>query len=1016
MEAAFGQRCIPPGGVAPPSNIPDIVGRRALLSGRIGALGAAPRVRHGLLGGVLVFLTAGIVHADIGDYLGKPIAAIRLTIEGRDTRDPRLLPFVETQLGRPLSMVDVRESVVHLYSTGRFEDVQVRADATNAGVALHYELLPVHPVERIQLAGSLDAAGVDEGRLRGVVLDRYGTSPPVGRAPDISRLLEEQLRQRGYLRAVVTPSVVLEHSPDRATLKLSIAPGPRTHIGAVELAGSAGIPDKELTDRLGLSPGAPYEPDVLTARIEQYRLDRRGRGYFEARVSPTIRLADEDRVANVTLDASVGPHVRVDFTGDPLPSDQREELVPIAREGSADEDLLEDASNNIRAYLRAQGYRDATTTHTRKEAAGELLITFAIKRGPQYRVAAVELTGNTSVPLEELRPRLRLKEGQPFASAPLQSDLALIEELYRRRGFALAQVQPVIEPAPGSPTDASQVLVAVRVQIAEGVQTVVRTVRVEGNTSVPETTLREKLGLQPDTPFYLTQLAVDRDAIQLQYANLGYPNATVDSNPGLSADRTRADVVFTVHEGPRIVVDHILIAGNTRTRTETIERELQLKAGDPLGLADLLESQRRLAALGLFRRTRITEVAHGDETTRDVLVTVEESPATSVGYGGGLEVGQRFREESGSAASEQLEVAPRAFFEIGRRNLFGKNRSINLFTRISVRPNDEPGQSGRVFSEYRVLGTFREPRAFGSAADAFLTGTVEQQKRTSFNFARRAFSAELARRLTSRVSIAGNYQIQRTELFDERIIEGDQLLVDRLFPQLRLSSFSSSIVRDGRDDALNPGAGHYLSANAQLAARLIGSEVGLAKSYLTAQWFRRMPRTNQMVFAASARLGTAIGFAREVTQADAQGNPIIGPDGQPVVHAIKELPASERFFAGGDTTVRGFALDQLGTPETIDQNGFPIGGNAVVILNTELRVPLFGGVGLVGFLDTGNVFARTAEFDLTQLRSTVGFGVRYRSPIGPIRIDIGFKVKRKELVPGTLEAPFAVHISLGQAF
>jgi outer membrane protein insertion porin family len=970
------------------------------------------RHRMACLAGVLLIVTAAIAHADVGDYLGKPVVSVRVTIEGRETRDPVLLPFVGTQVGRPLSMIDVRESIVHLYSSGRFEDVRVLADAAPGGVALHYELIPLHLVERIQLSGSLSAPGVDEGRLRSVVVDRYGVAPAVGRAPDIARLLEEQLRLRGYLHAAVTSEVAVEHAPDRATLTFVVTAGQRTHIGSVDLDGSAGVPEKDLFHRLGLTPGAPYEPDVLSQKIDDYRADRRRRGYFEAQVTPRVQLADDDRVAHVTLNASIGPRVSVAFKGDPLPAAQRAELVPIEREGSADEDLLEDASNNIRSYLRAQGFRDATASHERQEENGELLVTFTIKRGPQYRVAAVNITGNSAAPLEELQPKLRVKDGQPFAAALLEADRELIEEFYRRRGFADARVEPLIEPVTGVPENAAEVLVSVTIQIVEGAQTMVGTVRVEGNTSVPEPILRAGLELQPGRPFYLTQMAVDRDAIQLQYANRGYPNATVESNPGLSADLTRADVVYTVREGPRIVVDHILIAGNTRTRTPTIERELQLKPGDPLGLEALIESQRRLAALGLFRRTRLTELAHGNETTRDVLVTVEESPATSVGWGGGLEVGQRFRERSGSVASEQLEFAPRAFFEIGRRNLFGKNRSVSLFTRMSVRPTDEVS----AFSEYRLLGTFREPRAFGTTADAFLTGTVEQQKRTSFNFARRAFSAELARRLTSRVSVSGSYQIQRTDLFDEHIIEDDRLLVDRLFPQLRLSSFSSSIVRDGRDDALNPADGHYLSANAQLAALAIGSEVGFAKSYLTAQLFRRVPRTNQIVFAASARLGTAIGFSRDVARTDAVGNPVVGPDGQPVVEGIKDLPASERFFAGGDTTVRGFALDQLGTPETIDQNGFPIGGNAVVILNSELRVPLFGGVGLVGFLDTGNVFARSADFDLTQLRSTLGFGVRYRSPVGPIRIDMGFKVKRKELVAGTVETPFAVHISLGQAF
>jgi outer membrane protein insertion porin family len=305
---------------------------------------------------------------------------------------------------------------------------------------------------------------------------------------------------------------------------------------------------------------------------------------------------------------------------------------------------------------------------------------------------------------------------------------------------------------------------------------------------------------------------------------------------------------------------------------------------------------------------------------------------------------------------------------------------------------------------------------FDTTADAFLTGTIEQQIRSSFNYARRAFSTEVARRLSPRVSVGGNYLIQRIELFDEKIAPADQLLVDRLFPQYRLSSFSFSVVRDTRDDALNPAAGNYLSANAQLAAPLIGSEVGFVKTYLTAQMFRQVPRTDQIVFAGSARLGTAVGFVRDVMKVDSEGNPIVDENGDPVMETIRDLPASERYFAGGDTTVRGFALDSLGTPETIDKNGFPIGGNAVVIFNAELRVPLFASVGAVGFVDTGNVFARTSNVALAELRPTVGAGLRYRSPVGPIRVDVGFKVNRHEIVPGKLEDRYALHISLGQAF
>ena len=146
---------------------------------------------------------------------------------------------------------------------------------------------------------------------------------------------------------------------------------------------------------------------------------------------------------------------------------------------------------------------------------------------------------------------------------------------------------------------------------------------------------------------------------------------------------------------------------------------------------------------------------------------------------------------------------------------------------------------------------------------------------------------------------------------------------------MRLSSFSSSVIRDTRNDPVDPVTGHYLSGNAQIAARRIGSEVGLVKSYFTAQLLRTVPRTHRSVFVAHARLGLATGFARDVVRTDDDNNPILGPDGKPLTDALKDLPASERFFAGGDTTVRGFALDQLGTPATIDKDGFPIGGNAL---------------------------------------------------------------------------------------
>jgi len=946
---------------------------------------------------ILLLLFGGVAHAAVIDYIGKPIGSVRLVIEGRETTDPLLVQVVETRVGEPLSMAQVRDSVTHLFSLGRFEDVRVDASLDAGGVALRYELSPIHPVTKVTIEGPVKAPGVDAGQLRRALADRYGATPSVGRAADMSRTVEETLAQVGYLHAHVTPRAELAHDPDRATLVFSVEPGVRTEIGSIDIVGTPSLPPHELLKQLRLARGAPYERDALAARIDAYIEGRRRKGYYEAKLTPAVQLTDNDHVAHLTLTVDPGPHVRVVFTGDPLPSDKRADLVPVEREGSADEDMLEDSSNRIEEYFRAQGYRDAAAPHTRESSDGELLIAFNIHKGRLYRLAGIEISGNTSLPLADFAAALREHDGDPFSSAKVDADVSTIEDAYRRRGFPAARAQSAVSIPPTAATAA--VPVTVRIVVTEGARTVVGSVGIEGNRAIPDAQLRSRLRLQPGAPYFESLLAADRDTVAQAYQNLGYQSATVDAVPNYSADRTRVDPVLTVHEGPQIFVDHILIVGNVRTKTATIEQALNVKTGDPLSTSAINEAQARLAGLGLFRRTIINELPHGGANQRDLLVTVEEAPASTIGYGGGFEVEQIVPSDAQGVATTRLEFAPRASFELGRRNLFGKNRSANLFASVAEHLNHLP-------TEYQLLGTYREPHLFDTAADAFVTATVEQVHRTSFDFTQKSATATVARHLTRDVSASVNYQIQKTDVFNEKLT-ADQLLIDRVFANVLLSSFSGSVIRDTRSDAVDPRAGDYLSANAQVAGRNIGSAVGFAKSFFTAETFRTLPHSNGVVFAADARFGLATGFPQQ----DARGA------------TIRDLPPSERFYAGGDTTVRGFALDTLGVRhapplpgDTIDDNGFPTGGNALVILNAELRAPVWGGLGVVGFVDTGNVFARAVDIDLGLVRTAVGFGIRYKSPIGPLRIDLGFKLHPETFGVGQRESLTALHISLGQAF
>jgi outer membrane protein assembly complex protein YaeT len=960
--------------------------------------------------GCALSIAAGVcpARAAVSDYLGKPVAIIRFVVEGRDTSDPSLSDLIATRVGQPLSMADVRESLVHLYSLGRFEDVRVDASLSAAGVVLRFDLSPTHPVSGMRFTWKSAAPGVDDDRLSRAVIERAGASLKVGRAAELALAVKDAMTERGYLNATVTPGVDVSHSPHTTVLVFTIDPGTRTVIGSVSLTGSPGMPGPDLLKQLGLAKGAPYESEGLNARIEKYLSGVRSRGYYEAKVTPTVSLADGDRVANLTVAVDRGPHVRVVFAGDPLPENRHADLVPVEREASVSEDLLEDSTNRIVEYLHAQGYRDAAAPHTRVEADSELIITFNVTRGPAFRVALLDVSGNAALPLSAFESSLRLREGMPYSAVGLDADVTAIEDAYKRSGYVGVKVDSGVEPqaaAPGAP-----IPVVVRIIVREGVQTLVGTISFAGSQAVDEAALRGLVSLKTGAPFVPAQLAADRDAVLLRYLNLGFENAAVDVKPDVSRDGSRADLLFTVREGPQIRVDHVIIVGNARTRTETIERELQLRAGDPLSREAMFGTQRRLSALGLFRRVNVTAIAHGDELRRDLLVSVEEAAMTTIAYGGGLEGRRTVVQEANGVAGERFQLAPRASVEVARRNLFGRNRSATLSASGSLpfSTSGEPtGPAENTVPEYRLAGSYRQPQAFDLKADLFLDVTFEQQIRSSFDFRRRAASAVLARRVSTAVSVSGSYQIQSTEVFNNKVSPQDQLLIDRAFPKVRLSSFLALVSHDTRNDPADPSSGHFLSADGQLAARVIGSEVGFVKSRFTAQWFRALPPSHRVVFAGSARLGLATGFPRQIV--DANGN----------VETVSELDTSSRFYAGGDTTIRGFALDAVGvrheppnpSEDTLDQNGFPLGGNAVLILNGELRVPVRGGLQAAGFVDSGNVFARVTTMDLSELRTAAGFGVRYKSPVGPIRLDLGFKLNRR---PD--EQLTAWFVSFGQAF
>ncbi|HEV3484929.1 MAG TPA: POTRA domain-containing protein, partial [Vicinamibacterales bacterium] len=352
-------------------------------------------------------------------YAGRVISNVRVLTEGREPADPVLLDFVETRRGQPLAMSAVRESIAHLFSLGRFEDVRVDASDAPDGVELTYNLIPLHTVDEIDYEGNLD---LSEGLLRQTIRDRYGAAPRPGRREDMVRTLQELYRDRGYYRTTIKPVATVRHDPDETLLTFHIDAGPRARVGDIIVEGDPVVSRSEFLDRVGVSRGEPYQRMEIQRRLDAFVDRLRQRGHYEATGTHRASTSPDGLVADLTFDIHAGAVVTLTFEGDPIPKDRLDDLVTIRREGSVDEDLLEDTDRRIASYLHQQGYGKATVTHERKEVDSTLAIVFRINRGLLYRVAGeVEITGNTSIPTAELRPLVRIQPGDVFVAAQLDA-------------------------------------------------------------------------------------------------------------------------------------------------------------------------------------------------------------------------------------------------------------------------------------------------------------------------------------------------------------------------------------------------------------------------------------------------------------------------------------------------------------------------------------------------------------------------------------------------------------------
>jgi outer membrane protein insertion porin family len=493
-----------------------------------------------------------------------------------------------------------------------------------------------------------------------------------------------------------------------------------------------------------------------------------------------------------------------------------------------------------------------------------------------------------------------------------------------------------------------------------------------GNAAISDEELRRQIQLSQGQP--LSQSFVTEEAARLTafYSSRGYAEAIVDVQVEFIREQA-ADVrvLFNIAEGHQLSIHRILIRGHDHTTESGLKKFLTFREGEWLVNERLAESEQNLYATSAFRRVEISKepagVAPEDLNRRNVLVQLVEAPRFLMSYGGG------YRTDDG----------PRGLFEITDTNLLGRLYTGSFRVRASRRE-----QLGQL--------SFTNPRPLGYKWPVLLSSFFQREERDAFDASRLTGLVQVERELPGDSFLILRYSFSNVVI--SNVTEPERLRREET--TAKIGRISASFLRDRRNSALDPTQGHYTSFDFSVAGSALGGNENFVRFFGEHQRYYRVPGLASTVLALNARLGLAKPYGSTDT-----------------------VVISERFFAGGSTTLRGFSFEEAG-PRGLDPNEpgqtKPLGGDALAILNAELRFPIWKRLGLGGalFYDGGNVFlpfsgikSEAIPETRRNFTHTLGFGLRIKTPIGPVRLDFGVLAQREPLVPRT-----RFHISFGPPF
>jgi outer membrane protein insertion porin family len=674
--------------------------------------------------------------------------------------------------------------------------------------------------------------------------------------------------------------------------------------------------------------------DNLTSRYVE-------RGHYEVRVRGHRDPSGDGAVA-VTYAVTAGPATRIQVDGFELPKDDLTAIQESWSRGVFDRFIVEDAEARVHQRLISRGFVNGIVTGTMESSGDGKTLHLTVAPGTAAGSRDVRFTGNAGLSRNELEAAIQQSGMDVFGWI----DRALLEKTltahYRNEGYLGATVSvgdPVLENGRG----------VLPVTIKEGVRTTIRAVNWSGLSDSLAETMRGTAALEAGAPYALASLDGARERVDRRYRTLGYNAVQVNATAVPVNDTPQVDVNLAVVQGPQQVLQDVETVGATRTREGIVRRALRLPVGRPVNLQEWALARKRLFDTNVFRSVDIQAVPIGDEVNGvqqvRARVTVEEYPPWRFRYGFQAD---RNRDES---SVEGLENAPPqltfgGIAEIRNQNLLGRALTGGLAARVEL--------------DFQRVNTFLQTASFFGLpfrSGLFIYGSRERVRQDSeplFIEEIQGVGFEQRWRRRRGFEITYGYTFERSHVYDPEPPPGE--IIPPLDQVLNDGRLTGAFLLDRRDEPVSPTRGTFSSVSVERAAAWLASDTSYTRLLMQQTGFWQ---SGPVVLASRVMAGRAWG---------------------------SDIPLDQRFLAGGATTVRGYGENTLGPRDIF---GLAEGGTELLVLNQELRFPLYRWFRGVGFFDVGNTYDATYPFSWKELKVGYGAGLRFDSPIGLLRLDFG---------------------------